>query len=239
MLRSSEGGARSHPNGFLTALPPNDFALIAPHLKLTSFSLGKTLGQVGDQIDWVYFPHDGLISLVVTLTDGHRIEAAIVGRDGVAGGASAIMPVRWINTAIVQIAGSGSMIEARRLREAVASSSRLQTQFFLHQRSLFAQTQQAAACNARHAIRPRLCTWLLRVHAATGQDELHLTQEFLAEMLGVQRASVSLVAATLQAEGLIQYARGRVRILDKVALNACACECFDALHGQPDHSDTT
>lgn len=219
-------------NGFLDALEAHDLQLIRRHLKIVAMAHGDVLGEAGTPIQQIYFPHSGLISIVVPLETGDRIEAAVAGRSGLLGASAALGVHVHLNTAIVQMPGSASVMPADQFARAASESENIRNLAFRHTQFMLAQGQQSAACNARHHIPQRLCNWLLRVRDAAGQDELALTQEFLAQMLGVQRASVSLVAADLQDRGLIHYRRGDLQITDPEGLKANACECYQAVRKQ-------
>jgi CRP-like cAMP-binding protein len=179
-------------------LLPADFELLRPHLKSAELVHETVLFEAGDKIDRVYFPHSGIISLVVSLASGEAIEAAMIGRDSVYGGSSALDGMVSLNKVIVQLAGEGVSLDVARFREIADKSLDFRTTLIRHEQVLFAQAQQSAACNASHTVEARLSRWLLRSRDLSGSDTLALTQEFLAQMLGVQRSSVSLVANTLQ-----------------------------------------
>jgi CRP-like cAMP-binding protein len=195
---------------------------------------GDLLFEAGDPVNWVYFPHSGVISLVVGLADGQMIEAAMVGRDGVVGGSAALDGKVALNRGIVQIEGDASIFDVAILRKTAEQSTTFRTALIRHEQALFAQAQQSAACNASHTVEARLSRWLLRSQELAGEDTLDLTQEFVAQMLGVRRTSVSLVANTLQSAGLIQYSRGRIQITDMDGLRAASCECYDRVKAQYD-----
>jgi CRP-like cAMP-binding protein len=216
-----------HPNRLLASLPPQDFELLRPHLKPFDLVHEDVLFDAGDTLDWVYFPHAGVISLVVDLADGQRIEAAMVGRDSVVGASAALDGRVALNTGIVQVAGTASILEVATLQDAAQRSPDFRTTLIRHEQILLAQAQQSAACNVSHSIEARLSRWLLWTRELSGSDTLGLTQEFLAQMLGVRRTSVSLVANTLQSAGLIRYRRGRIEITDLEGLRAASCECYD------------
>jgi CRP-like cAMP-binding protein len=160
------------------------------------------------------------------MTSGEIIEIAMIGRESVLGASVAINGGVFLNRAIVQVAGAATVIEARHIREVAERSPSFRATFMKHEQVLLAQSQQSAACNALHALEARLARWLLRARDSLNSDDIALTQEFVAQMLGVRRTSVSLVANTLQKAGLIQYKRGRVRILNLEGLCECACECY-------------
>ena len=218
-----------HPNLFLDSLAPADRALLPARLKSTELPQETVLFEVGSDIKQVYFPHSGVVSLVVPLASGELIESAMIGRDGLVGGAHALGTRTSLFKAIVQIAGSASVVDAERLDAAADKSATFRAALFRHEQIILAQAQQSAACNATHTVEARLSRWLLRSHDLQGSDDLKLTQEFLGQMLGVRRTSVSLVAHTLQESGLIRYSRGNIRILDLAGLKAAACECYETV----------
>src|ERR1700729_627973 len=214
------------PNRLLASLRPTDFEVLRPHLKHVELVHQVVLYKTGDPIDRVYFPHSGIISLVVDLTGGQMIEAAMIGRDSMPSGSSALDGLISLNRAIVQLAGDAVTLDVARLREVAHKSSAFRATLIRHEQALFAQAQQSAACNASHTVEARLSRWLLRARDLSGTDTLALTQEFLGQMLGVQRSSVSLVANTLQQAGLITYSRGRIEIVNLGGLQEACCECY-------------
>jgi CRP-like cAMP-binding protein len=181
---------------------------------------------VGDTISRVYFPHSGVVSIVVDLASGDMIEAAMIGREGVVGGLSALNSRISINRAVVQIGGTASALDVPLLAELAEKSPAFRTILIRHEHLLLAQAQQSAACNAAHSVEARLCRWLLRCRDLTQNDDIPLTQEFLGQMLGVRRTSVSIVANTLQQAGFIKYRRGHIRILNVDGLLESTCECY-------------
>ena len=214
------------PNRLLASLPAVAFAAVTSHLKVVELKFGDVLAETGSSIRWVYFPYSGVISLVVELDVGTMIETAMVGRDGAFNAASALDGKVSLNKGIVQLAGSAGVIEVGRLRQLTDELKSFRSLLIDHEQVLFAQAQQSAACNASHTVEARMCRWLLHMRDLTGGDELILTQEFLAQMLGVRRPSVSLVATTLQKAGLIKYSRGNIRLLDIKGLKKGSCECY-------------
>ncbi len=222
----------SHANAFLTSISNNDLAAIQSELKLEQLRQGDMLAEAGQPIEHVYFMHSGMISIVVPLESGEFIEAGVVGPDDVFGGFGAIGAQIHVNTAMVQVSGSASVASAAAIRKAAANSATFSSALAAHEQFLMAQAQQTAACNARHDIPQRLATWLLRVHDRLNEDELNLTQEFLSQMLGVQRASVTIAACDMQARGLISYKRGKIRITNETGLQQAACECYAAVRDQ-------
>ena len=216
----------SSPNRLLASLSAADFELLQPHLNAVLLVQETTLFEPRDPIDRIYFPYSGIISLVVMLTGGQGVEAAMIGRDTVFGGVLAIGGLASLNTVIVQLAGNGVTIGVAPFREIVEKSPNLKIKLIRHEQALLAQAQQSAACNVTHTIEARLSKWLLRSRDLSGSDHLALTQEFLAQMLGVQRSSVSIVAHTLQQAGLIQYSRGHIEITNGAGLQDACCECY-------------
>jgi CRP-like cAMP-binding protein len=218
----------------LASLSSADFELLRPHLNAVTLVHEAVLFEPGDPIDRIHFPYSGILSLVVTLKGGQAIEAAMVGRDTVFGGSLAIGGLGSSNKVIVQLAGDGVTIGLAPFREIAEKSPNLRTALIRHEEALLAQAQQSAACNAVHTIEARLSRWLLRARDLSGSDKLVLTQEFLAQMLGVQRSSVSIVANTLQHAGLICYSRGRIEITNLAGLRDACCECYGAVKAHYD-----
>jgi CRP-like cAMP-binding protein len=213
------------PNKLLASLSAENFAAVKPHLKVVELVFGDVLADAGSEVRDVYFPHSGVISLVVGLNVGDMIETAMVGHDGVLNASSALDGRVSLNKAIVQLAGAASTLEVDRFRKLARESDAFLSLLIRHEQVLFAQSQQSAACNASHTVEARMCRWLLWMRDLGG-DDLVLTQEFLAQMLGVRRPSVSLVANSLQMAGLIKYRRGNIRLLDIEGLKQGSCECY-------------
>ncbi len=222
------------PNRLLASLSFADFELLHPHLNAVTLVHEAVLFEPGDPIDRIYFPYSGIISLVVPLKGGQSVEAAMIGRDTVFGGSLAIGGLGSSNKVIVQLAGDGVTIDPTPFREIAEKSPNLRTALLRHEEALLAQAQQSAACNAIHTIEARLSRWLLRSRDLSGSDKLELTQEFLAQMLGVQRSSVSIVANTLQQAGLIRYRRGRIEITNLAGLQDACCECYGVVKAHYD-----
>ena len=202
------------PNRILNALPQNIFAAIEPHLQSVKLAFGDIIAETGEPVRKVYFPFTGVVSLVVEMQVGDMIETAMVGRDGVANGTAALDGQVSLHKGIVQVAGDAMKINPDALRKLAHEFGPLQSLLIRHEQVLFAQAQQSAACNASHTVESRMCRWLLRMRDLTQSNDLKLTQEFLAQMLGVRRTSVSVVAGTLQKAGLIHYQRGNIHLVD-------------------------
>ena len=221
-------------NRLLKSLPADVIAAVRPHLKLVELKLGDIVADTGSVVQRVYFPQSGIISLVVELSVGEMIETAMVGRDGVVNAASAMDGKVSFNKAIVQMAGSAFAIEVDRIRAITDKYKVFRSVLIRHEQVVFAQSQQSAACNASHSVEARMCRWLLRMRDLGGSDDLTLTQDFIAQMLGVRRPSVSIVANTLQKAGFIKYRRGNIRILDVPGLKNGSCECYETVKSHYD-----
>ena len=216
-------------NLLLGQLTQDDFRRLEPYLKLTAFKQHTVLFEAEQEIGHVYFPTSAVVSLVVTLESGDVVEAAMVGSDGVVGAAAALDGRVSLSRGIVQLSGDIVVCSIEGLKSAALQSPKLLSLLIRHEQTVYAQAQQSAACFATHHVQARLCRWLLRARDLSGSDTLHFTQEYLAEMLGVRRTSVTVVAHSLQAAGLIKYARGKIQLLDPEALQDSACECYEAV----------
>jgi CRP-like cAMP-binding protein len=222
------------PNRILNSLPQNIFAAVEPHLKHVKLAFGTVVAETDRPVDRVYFPDTGIISLVVEMTVGDMIETAMVGRDGVVNGPAALNGKVALHKGIVQAAGAAFAVAPESLRSLADEFGPLRSILIRHEQVLLAQAQQSAGCNASHTVEARMCRWLLRIRDLTGSDEMQLTQEFLAQMLGVRRTAVSVVAGTLQKAGFIKYSRGRIRLLDVAQVEAGACECYQTVKNHYD-----
>jgi len=225
---------QNSPNRILAALSDEPFAALRPHLKMVEFEGGAVLAKTGGPISNVYFPHTGIISLVVELRVGAIVETAMVGRDGAVNAVAALDGKVSLNKAIVQMEGIGSVISADHLSKVADDHRELRALLIRHEQVLLAQAQQSAACNASHLVEARMSRWLLRARDLADSDDLKITQEFLAQMLGVRRTSLSAVANAMQKAGHIRYKRGHVRIVDADGLKKAACECYQVVKGHYD-----
>jgi CRP-like cAMP-binding protein len=216
-------------NLLLGLLSQTDLRFLESHLKPTRLKQHDVLFHAEEEIRHVYFPTGAVISLVVPLSSGEMIEAAMVGADGVVGASAALDGRMSLSRAVVQLAGDTMMCGLEALKSAALQSPKLLSLLVRHDQTVYAQAQQSAACFATHHVQSRLCRWLLRARDLSGSNTLLLTQEYLAEMLGVRRTSVTAVAHTLQTAGLITYSRGKIQILDDEALQESACECYEAV----------
>jgi CRP-like cAMP-binding protein len=221
-------------NHVLASLSAADIGELAPHLRFIELPQETVLFEAADSISQVFFPHAGIVSLVVDLATGEMIEAAMIGREGVIGGLAALDTGMSVTRAVVQVAGAASTLEVERVRHLARHSAAFRATLIRHEQVLLAQSQQSAACNAVHTLEARLSRWLLRCRDLIGSEDIVLTQEFLAQMLGVRRTSVSIVANTLQQAGFIKYRRGHIRVLSLDGLRESACECYETVRSLSD-----
>ena len=221
-------------NRILLALPQATWQRMRSRLEFIDIRRGKVLYRVGDRIEQLYFINRGLVSLIKTMQDGRRVEIGAVGVEGIAGlGAlygieSAILEWVW------QISGDAFRVDRSWLRSEIARDRTLQELLQRSHALAVSQFAQTAACNRLHSIRKRCCGWLLIAHDSAQSDEFELTHEFLALMLGAQRAGVSIALNGMQKAGLIRYGRGRVKVTDRVRLEKAACECYRTIRVQLD-----
>ncbi|WP_229200288.1 Crp/Fnr family transcriptional regulator [Bradyrhizobium acaciae] len=214
------------PNRLLQALPSTEYAQLHPHLETVDLTKETALADAGTPVQRVYFPHSGVVSMMVNLTDGQSVEIATIGRDGVVGGSAALNERPPLADAIVVVPGTASMLRAEDFREAANRSADFRALVALYEQALMAQTQQSVACNVSHPVEARLSRWLLRARDLCGSEALPLTQEMLAQMIGVRRNAVSIVAHGFQQAGILRYSRGQIEITDIDGLRKAACECY-------------
>jgi CRP-like cAMP-binding protein len=231
-LKEVDASAARHliSNRLLASLQPSDRSLLDPHLEAVTLYQGEVLFEPGDDVTRTYFPcASTMASLVVMMQSGRAAEAATIGREGALGGivSSGYKPA--FTRAEVQIPGPALRIETSRLEEAKERSATLRDLFSRYADALLAQIVQSVACNALHPLEARCCRWLLTTQDRVNSAEIPLTQEALAEMLGVQRTTVTSVARALRARGLIRYARGQITVVDRARLEEAACECHAAV----------
>lgn len=195
-------------------------------LEMVSLPLGQVLAEPGDVMQHAWFPNDGILSLVTVMEDGNASEASTIGREGVTGYMAVLGDDRTGTRITVQIAGSAWRIGFLRLRELCDTNPALRRSILGYVDALLKQSFQLMACNAVHSIETRCARWILTIQDRLGRDELALTQEFLANMLGVQRPTVSLALRTLQQAGLVGTRRGAIMVLDRPGLERASCECY-------------
>ncbi|GEC58344.1 CRP-like cAMP-binding protein [Bradyrhizobium japonicum] len=214
------------PNRLLQALPSTEYAQLHPLLETIDLTRETALADAGAPVQRVYFPHSGVVSMMINLSDGQSVEIATIGRDGVVGASAALHERPLLADAIVVVPGSASMVRAEDFREAADRSADFRTLVALYEQALMAQTQQSVACNVSHPVEARLSRWLLRARDLCGSEALPLTQEMLAQMIGVRRNAVSIVAHGFQQAGILRYSRGHIEITDIDGLRKAACECY-------------
>jgi CRP-like cAMP-binding protein len=219
-------------NKLLARLARDDLALLTPHFVAEQLAQGTILTETNDEMDHVYFPLEGMISLVMVMKDGKAIETGTVGRDSMFGAGAGFGLYKSRVRSVVQIKTSVLRLSAPQFRKAVSASKELTRLCISDNEMLLAQARVTAACNALHTVESRFARWLLQTSAIIESDTITLTQEFLSEMLGVRRTSVTNVASKLQAEGVISYSRGLIKIRDRRLLEQAACECFETLQSQ-------
>ena len=220
------------PNRLLQTMPAEDFELFGPRLNPLQMIREAVLAEAGRAPAQIVFPHNGAVSIAVTLSEGQSVEVAMLGRDSVIGAFEALGDGTSLTDAIVLFPGSASAIELADFRTVAAQSPALRSLAIRQGQALLAQAQQAAACNAAHSVEARLSRWLLRARDLHDGRTLPLTQELLAQMIGVRRNAVSIVAHALQKTGTISYSRGQIEILDVEALRRTSCECHAAIRAR-------
>ena len=214
------------PNRLLQALPAAEYAQLDPLLETVELTKETFLAEAGAPVQRVYLPHSGVISLMINLSDGQSVEIATIGRDSIVGASAALYGWPLIADAIVVVPGTASALWAEDFREAVDRSVDFRALVARYEQALAAQTQQSVACNVSHPVEARLSRWLLRASDLCGSQALPLTQEMLAQMIGVRRNAVSIVAHGFQQAGILRYSRGHIEITDIDGLRKAACECY-------------
>lgn len=220
------------PNRLLQTLSADDFAIARTHLEIVELTRGDVLVEAGEALTHVYLPHSGIISTVVSLSQGQAVEVAMIGREGIVGASEALCDGISLTDAVVLCPGSASMMAAADLKTIAGQSAAWRQLLARHEQALLAQAQQSAACNAAHSVEERLSRWLLRARDLWDGETLPMTQELLARMIGVQRNAVSIVAHELQRAGVLSYSRGQIEIIDIETLRTTACECYHAVQAK-------
>src|SRR6266480_6749682 len=213
-------------NRLLAALPGDEYARLLPQLQQVSFSLGEVVYEFGGHLDYVFFPTTSIVSLLYTMENGISAEMGLTGNDGVVGIALFMGGGTMPNRAVVQSAGGAVRMKAKVLQNEFAQGRRFQYLLLRYTQALITQISQTAVCNRLHSVEQQLCRWLLLSHDRLKTDELVMTQELIADMLGVRREGVTVAAGRLQDAGAISYVRGHIKILDRQKLEATVCECY-------------
>jgi len=213
-------------NHLLAALPPAEFERLAPHLELVPMLLGETLYEPGGQLSHVYFPMTAIVSLLYVMESGLSAEIAGVGNEGILGISLFMGGDTTPSSAVVQTAGHGYRLQGRLLKEEFNRGGLMQRLLLRYTQALVTQMFQTAACNRHHSIEQQLCRWLLLTLDRLPTNELVMTQELVANALGVRRESITEAAGKLQRAGVIRYRRGHISVLERSGLEAGACECY-------------
>jgi CRP-like cAMP-binding protein len=223
-----------HQTCLLTALPATELERLNPLLELVEMPLGNVLYEPGGVLSHCYFPTTAIVSLMYVTEDGASAEIAVVGYEGLIGVALLMGGGTMPNRAVVQSAGYGYRLRAQLLRQECSRNGPTLALLLRFTQSLITQMAQTAVCNRHHSLDQQLCRWLLLRHDRLPDDELTMSQESIATMLGVRRESVTMAAGKLQAGGLIEYHRGHITILDRPGLEARACECYQVVKTESD-----
>ena len=220
---------RTSTNHLLDSLPTAEVEALRPRLGTVELVREAVLVEAGSPLTQVYLPHSGAIAMMVRLSEGQTVEVAMIGRDSVVRASAALDDGISLTDAVVLLPGSASVIEVAVLRAAADRSAVLRNLLARHEQALFTQAQQSAVCNASHSVEARLSRWLLRARDLCDSETLPLTQELLAQLMGVQRNAVSIVAHALQRAGIIRYSRGHIDIRDPEGLRETSCECYEVV----------
>lgn len=220
------GPARSR---ILRDLPPRDRTRLVDALRPVAFGLGDVICEPGERLDHIYFPTTAVVSSLYTTEDGETAEMGLVGNDGVVGVWLFLGGDPTPNQATVVVAGEALRLDAPVLRKEFAAGGALQALLLRYTQAYITQISLTAVCNRLHAVEQRLCRWLLMCHDRVDRDDLQMTQEFISNVLGGRRETVTVAAGRLQDAGLIRYSRGHIAIVDRKGLEAAACECYPAV----------
>ncbi|MEQ8385625.1 MAG: Crp/Fnr family transcriptional regulator [Coleofasciculus sp. A1-SPW-01] len=221
-------------NQLLTALADQEYQRLVPHLEEVSVPLGQILYQPGEPILHIYFPNRAMVSLVTLLANGSTTEVGMVGKEGMVGIPVFLGDRMAINQAVVQLEGTAMKMDASILKREFDRGGRLQQLLLFYTQTLLNQVSQTAACNRQHRLEQRLARWLLSAQDSISGSELRLTQEFLGNMLGTRRATVTVAAGKLQEAGAIRHHRGMITILNRELLETIACECYSVVKHECD-----
>jgi CRP-like cAMP-binding protein len=216
-------------NHLLAALPKCESERLLPHLELVPLPLGEALYESGDRLNHVYFPTTAIVSLLYELENGSSAEIAVVGYEGIVGIALFMGGDTMPNRAVVQSAGNAYRLMGQLLKEEFNRAGALQHLLLRYTLAMLTQMAQTAVCNRHHSVDQQLCRWLLLSLDRLPANELSMTQELIANMLGVRREGVTEAAGKLQNDGLIHYSRGRITVLDRTGLEKRVCECYEVV----------
>ena len=216
-------------NRILAALPHEEITRLLPELERIDLALGDQVYESGGRLDYVWFPTSCIVSLIYTMESGAVAEMGLVGNDGMVGVALFMGGDTMPNCAVVQLGGSAIRMRAKTLQAEFLRGGPLQKLLLRYTQALITQISQTAVCNRLHSVEQRLSRWLLLCHDRSGSDELPMTQEFISNMLGGRRQSVTVAAGRLQDAGLIHYSRGHITIVDRTGLENSVCECYQVV----------
>jgi Crp-like helix-turn-helix protein len=223
-----------HANRLLASVSEDEYERLLPHLYPVRLTLGNVLGGSNGHYGFAYFPTTAVVSLICTMQNGASAEVGVAGNDGVLDTSVYLGGHAPTNRAIVGIAGEAIRIDARFLKDQFTRGGSLQRVLLRYTEALISQISLTAACNRIHTLEKRLCRWLLLIRDRTSSNELVMTQEFIANMLGGRRETVTVAAGRLQDAGLIEYKRGHLKILDRKGLEETVCECYHAVNAECD-----
>ncbi len=225
----SQPEAPRSKNFFLSSLPEEDYERLEPFLEYVQMGISDFVHQPNEPIDYIYFPENAVVSTVTFLKDGSSSETGIVGKEGVSGIIAVLADDVSPREATVQLADGLLRLDAEKYKEEFRRGGALQRLSLRFVFAFMSQLSQNVACVNHHRIEARLARWLLMIHDRIEGNDLEITQEFIAQMLGVKRTGVSENAGKLQEQGLIEYARGRITILDRQGLETVTCECYQVI----------
>jgi CRP-like cAMP-binding protein len=218
-------------NRVLLALPPHDRAHLLDQMQPVTFRLGDVLCELGTRMEYAYFPTTCVVSSLYTTEEGATAEMYLVGNDGLTNVSLFLGSETATNTSVVVVAGEAYRMKARALRQEFAGGGALQALLLSYTEALITQISQTAVCNRLHGAEQRLCRWLLMCHDRVQTNDLQMTQEFISNMLGGRRETVTVAAGRLQDAGLIRYSRGHITILNRQGLEDSGCECYFNIDG--------
>ena len=228
-MQSTDNAIHFKGNRLLGALPAEDFERLLPHLETVTLEVKDFLYETDRPIEYVYFPIDCVTSTIASMRDGRTVEVGTIGKEGMDGLPVFLGAQTAPLASFCQVPGDAARMTAEALRSEVGPGDRLYELLRRFTEATLVFAAQSSACNRLHSVEQRCSRWILHTHDRVGKDEFYLTQEFLSQMLGVRRASVSEVASAFQGEGLISYRRGNLRIVDRCGLEAVTCECYGVI----------
>jgi CRP-like cAMP-binding protein len=215
-------------------MSPQSYGYLAPHLKLVTMPLGKVIYESGDKLGDAYFPTDCIVSLLYVLEDGASAEISVVGNEGLIGIALFLGGETTPNRAVVQSAGHAYRLSSSLLKEMFRRNSEMRVALLRYTQALFTQMAQTAVCNRHHSVDQQLCRWLLLSLDRLETNELVMTHQLIADMLGVRREGVTAAARKLQDLGAIRYSRGKITVLERAKLEKHSCECYAVVRKETD-----